>query len=91
MTEFVKMDIFFFITTIVVVVLGVLMVLILLRVWQILGHVERISRDVSEESALLRSDIATLRSDIRIQGFKFRHLKTLFSSALKRFTSKKKT
>lgn len=77
-------------TTLVVVGIGILVALILLRIWRILWNVEKISRDISEESALLRSDIATLRSDIRTHGFKFRYFKTLFSSALKRFTNKKK-
>ena len=91
MDSFLKMDIFFFVTTVVVVVLGILSVLILLRIWRILGYVERISCDISEESALVRSDIATLRSDIRTHGFKLRYLKAFFTNALKRFTNKKKS
>ena len=74
MNEFAKMDIFFFITTIIVVAIGILLAIILLRIWRILGHVEDISREVSAESALMRSDIAAWRDRIRIEGFKILHM-----------------
>lgn len=88
MNSFLEMDVFFFITTIVVIAIGVLLVVILLRIWRILGHVEDISKDVSAESALLRDDIADLRASIRTNGLKMSYLKTFFSHALKRFTGK---
>jgi hypothetical protein len=88
MNSFLEMDIFFFITTIVVVAIGVLFVVILVRIWRILGHVEEISKDVSAESALMRDDIADLRASIRAQGLKVSYLKTFLSQALKRFTGK---
>jgi len=70
MSQFLEMDIFFLVTTIVVIAIGVFLVLILMRIWRILGHVENISKDVSEESALLRDDIGDLREKIRVEGFK---------------------
>ena len=92
MNSFLEMNIFFFITTIVVVAIGVLFVFILLRIWRILGHVEEISKDVSAESALMRDDIADLRASIRAQGLKVSYLKTFLSHisslALKRFIGK---
>jgi hypothetical protein len=88
MNSFIEMDIFFFITTIVVIAIGVLFVVILLRIWRILGHVEEISKDVSAESALMRDDIADLRSSIREHGLKMSYLKVFLSHALKRFSGK---
>jgi hypothetical protein len=88
MNSFLEMDIFFFITTVVVIAIGALLAVILLRIWRILGHVEEISKDVSAESALLRDDIADLRASIRTQGLKVSYLKTFLSHALKRFTGK---
>lgn len=90
MSQFVEMDIFFFITTVVVISIGVLLVVILLRIWRILGHVEDISRDVSEESSLLRGDVAELRMKIKTEGFKLMHFQSLFASVVKRMKRKPK-
>lgn len=65
MDEFLKMDVFFLVTTLVVIVLGFLSALILFRLWKILGHVEHISEHVAEESDLIREDITHLRNDIK--------------------------
>lgn len=89
MNDFLKMDIFFIVTTLAVVMLGTVVTLILFRVWRILGHVEDISRDISEESALLRNDVAQMRSRIKTEGFKFAHIMSLFSSRVARFWGKK--
>ena len=88
MNGFVEMDIFFFITTIVVIAIGVLLVFILLRIWRILGHVEEISKDVSQESALMRDDIAELRRKIHTEGLKVGYLKTFLTQAFKRFAGR---
>ena len=84
MGQFVEMDIFFFITTVVVIAIGVLLFAILLRIWRILGHVEEISRDVSEESALVRGDIAELRQRIKTEGLKVTHLRKFLGAVVKR-------
>lgn len=89
MNDFLKMDIFFIVTTLVVVMLSVVVTLILFRVWRILGHIETISRDISEESALLREDVAQMRTRIKTEGFKFAHVMSLFSSRVARFWGKK--
>jgi hypothetical protein len=89
MSEFAKMDIFFLVTTLVVIALAILVALILYRVWQILGHVENISRNVAEESTMLRSDIARLRTSVMEEGFKWKHMSTFFRSMIGRYTTKK--
>lgn len=90
MTDFIQMHVFFFVTTIAVVVVGILLAIILFRVYQILSHVEDISREVSEESVLMRADIAHVRGNIRAQGFKMKFLSTFFRSTLGRFARKKR-
>ncbi len=90
MNQFVQMDIFFVVTTLVVLAIGVVTVLIMLRIWRILGYVERISREISEESALLRADVAHLRANIQQDGFKFTHFMRFFLGAVGRFGRKKK-
>lgn len=89
MSEFAKMDIFFVVTTLTVVALGIFVALILYRVWQILGHVEHISRDISEESSLLRMDISRLRQNITEEGFKWKHISTFLRSTFRRYTGQK--
>jgi hypothetical protein len=71
MSDFAKMDIFFFVTTCVVVVLAILIALILIRVFRILGHLEHISEELSEEAELVRADIKEVRADLRREGFKW--------------------
>jgi len=81
MNEFLKMDIFFFVTTAVVVILGLLLTIILWRVQRVLKNVEYISKQVVSESDMVRQDLAEMRTEIR-QG-KGR-LKSLFGFFKKR-------
>ena len=90
MDDFLKLDVFFIVTTLVVIMLGIAFTLVLFRVWRILGHIEDISRDISEESTLLRNDVAQMRARIKSEGFKFAHLMSLFTSRVARFWGKKR-
>ena len=90
MNDFLKMDIFFIVTTLVVLMLGIVVTLILFRISRILRHIEDISRDISEEIALLRNDVAQMRARIKTEGFKFAHIMSLFSSRVARFWGKKR-
>ena len=69
MDPFFKMDIFFFVTTIAVVGFAGILILIALRIWRILGHVERITEMAADETELIKEDIADFRADIRRKGF----------------------
>lgn len=70
MDPFLKMDIFFFVTTLVVLVLGGMSILIMLKLWKIMGHIERIAELAEHESGLIKEDIDQLRADVRKRGFK---------------------
>jgi hypothetical protein len=65
MDEFLKMDIFFFVTTLVVIVLAVFAAFVLWRLERVLKNVEHISEQVAMESDTIRQDLAEMRSDIR--------------------------
>lgn len=65
MDAFLKMDVFFVVTTAVVIVIGVLIALILLRVWRVMGHIERISEQADEEAVLIRADLQEMRGSIK--------------------------
>lgn len=83
MSEFLKMDIFFFVTTLVVIVLGVLTAFILWRLQRILKNVEHISEQVSLESDAIRHDIAELRSDLRAGKGRFKSLLSFVGAFIK--------
>ena len=65
MEEVLKMDIFFVITSVVVIVLGVFVAVILYRVIRILNNVEKISKEVADGAALLKGDFNRLRGKAR--------------------------
>ncbi len=83
MSEFAKMDVFFMVTTFVVVILGVLIGMILHKVWRILGHVERLGQIFEDEAQRVRGDIAELRSNVRVNGFRMRYIVRFFKGAMR--------
>jgi hypothetical protein len=92
MTEFAKMDIFFLVSTIAVIVLAALVSFAVWRILRILRNVEKISEIVTEEGQLVRADIANLRSSVRSEGLKWMHLSkffSVFSTRLRKRTRKK--
>jgi hypothetical protein len=74
MSEFAKMDIFFVVTTIAVVIVAALFTIALYYIVRILRNVDHVSQIVSEEGDLMREDIAQMRSSIKREGFKISHL-----------------
>ncbi len=59
------MDIFFFVTTVVVIVFGIFAAYILWRFGRILKNIEHISLQVAQEGDRIREDLAEMRSDIK--------------------------
>lgn len=74
MNDFLKMDIFFVVTTLAVVVTTILLVAVLIRVLRILKNVEDISVIVEEEGQKLRDDIAQVRSRVKEEGLRVSHM-----------------
>lgn len=66
MTEFAKMDIFFFVTTLCIVLLTLTFSLVLYKLWRILGYVERIAKVAGAEAENIREDAAYVRG--RLMG-----------------------
>lgn len=73
MDDFLKMDVFFVVTTAVVLGGGVLVAVALFYVIKILRNVDNVARNVSEESDNVRSDLSVLRTKIREEGVKVKH------------------
>lgn len=74
MSDFLKMDVFFAVTTAAVVVVAALASVALFHLIRLLRAAERISGGIEEEAALVRADIRDLRAGIRAEGFKWKHL-----------------
>lgn len=88
MTEFLKMDVFFVVTTGVVIVVGVLVVVVLIKVLSILKHVEDVTKRISEESEQIQKDITNAREKIHRDGFKLRHIIGFFTGLASRHRTK---
>lgn len=74
MDDFLKMDIFFVVATIGIVVLTGLTAYALFLVVRILRNVERLSETVSDEALLIKADIDEMRTQVRAEGFKWVHI-----------------
>jgi hypothetical protein len=73
MDEFLKMDIFFVVTTVAVAIMTILLALVLIRVLRILKNIEDISLMVEEEGQKLREDIAEVRTRVKEEGLRAKH------------------
>ncbi len=74
MDDFLKMDIFFAVTTAVVLLFGVFSCVVLFYIIKILRNATHVMDNVSEESDILREDIAVLRENIHEEGLKVKHI-----------------
>lgn len=83
------MDIFFVVSTLVVVILGILGAIALFYLIRILRNVEHVSLRVAEESDNLQSDIATLREKVREEGLRMKHFSEFFGTIFGRTTRKR--
>ena len=90
MNDFLKMDVFFVVSTIAVVVVAALLALALIRIIRILRRVEQISDTVSEEAVLVRADVAELRQNVKQEGFKLKHMTRFARAAAASFMGGKK-
>lgn len=70
MNTLIHADIFFFVTTIAVVVVAIALTVALIYLAKVLSDIKDITRQAKEETALFREDIAGLRSDVRREGFR---------------------
>lgn len=74
-----KSEIFFFITSIAVVVLTILVGVVIAYLIRILRNVDDISEKAKEETALIKEDVAELRQNLREQGIKAKSFVTFFN------------
>lgn len=91
MEDFLKMDIFFAVTTAVVIGGGALALVALVYIIKILKSLDNVARNVSLESNDVRGDLAILRTKIRKEGMKVKHFTDFFGTMAARKKAHKKT
>ncbi len=84
MSTLIHADIFFFVTTIVVVLVGTALTVALIYLSKVLSDVREITKQVKEETILFRGDIAGLRDDVKREGFRLERLMLFFKTLMKR-------
>lgn len=77
MTDFLKMDVFFVVATVVAVLVGTLLVVALVQLVRFLRTLNRIGDEFAEEASALRVDLSEARSSIKANGLKLASLSTL--------------
>ncbi len=87
MDNFLKMDVFFVVTTVVAVIGGILVIIAMYYVVKILRNLDEVMKNVQEESSEIRMDINLLRKKARDEGMKIKHIADFFGTIASRRTS----
>lgn len=87
MSDFLKMDIFFVVSTVAIVLVATLALVALFYVIRILRTADKIGAEIADEASLIRADIRDARAGVRAEGFKWKHVSTF---GRKLFTRHKK-
>ncbi|MDO8443131.1 MAG: hypothetical protein Q7S81_02665 [bacterium] len=74
-----KSEIFFFITSIAVVILTIFIGIVAAYLIRILRNVDNISKTAKDEAALIKEDVADLRQNIRDEGIKVKSFVRFFN------------
>ena len=90
MNDILHANIFFFITSVVTVVIGILAAVALYYILGILKNLRDISRRAQQGSEILADDLAHLRESIQKEGVRLRGLKKFFKGMSQWFPPEKK-
>jgi membrane protein implicated in regulation of membrane protease activity len=89
MNDILHANIFFFITSVAVVVLAILGAVALYYILGILKNIRNISDRAERGSEILAGDMEHLRENIKEEGMRFRHIKKFIKGYAKWFPSEK--
>jgi len=78
MDTLIHADIFFFVTTIAVVIVTVLFTVVLIYLIRVLRQVEEIGKEIKAETVLVREDIKGLRTSVQKEGIKLQAFAEFF-------------
>ncbi len=89
MDTLIHADIFFFVTTIAVVVVAFVFIVLLVYLIQVMRRIRDIADQVREETILFREDVHDLRDSVRLEGFKIKSIFDFGANFFKRKKTKK--
>ncbi len=84
MNDFLKQDIFFFVTTIAVVLISIVFLVVLVYLAKILKDIKYISKKAKTEADLITEDLSELRQNIKEKGMAAKHFFSFFSNLYKK-------
>ena len=84
MTDFAKMDVFFYVTTIAVILLTVVLAIAIMYGIKILRDIKYIAGKARAEADALVEDIGELRDNVKNQGAKLSYFVKFFNNLYKR-------
>ena len=84
MTDFAKMDVFFFVTTIAVVVLSILLAILIIYIIKISRDIKHITQKARSEAELISQDLSDLRQNVKEHGAKLKYFASFFSNLNKK-------
>jgi len=84
MNTILKSDVFFFITSVAVVILTILLVILIIYLIKISRDVKNIAAKAKVEANNIIDDVSSLRQNIKEQGGKFKSLAGLFTNFIKK-------
>ncbi len=82
MNDFLKMDIFFAVTTFVVAFCGIFGMVALYYIIRILKNIKRLSEIAIDEAEEIKNDIAGVRARVKEEGIRLKTVLEFFSSML---------
>jgi hypothetical protein len=90
MNTLIHADIFFFVTTIVVIIVGITLTIALMYLSKVLSDIKEITKQVKEETILFREDIGELRGDIKKEGFRVERFLMFIKNLFKKTNTRSK-
>lgn len=91
MDTLIHADIFFFVTTIAVIIVTALLAITLIYLIRVLRQIAEIGKEIKAETVLVREDIRDLRGTVRREGFKLQAFGEFFKKLfMKRKSSRSK-
>lgn len=79
MTDFLKQDVFFFVTTVAVLLVAIFLSVLLIYIIRIAKNVDHITMKIRSETDIIAAELGELRKNIRAEGVKIRHFTKFFS------------
>jgi predicted Holliday junction resolvase-like endonuclease len=80
MNDFLKQDIFFFVTTIAVILLTLLLCVLIIYIIKISKDIKYISQKAKSEADLISQDLSELRDNVKEKGAKLKYFISFFNN-----------